>query len=132
MTTEGVHKVFAYGMLIDPEVRDMVIGPDIDDPKLGVPLPGYVVLQDHETSISTAFPRLVPMEKGCVIGTVLTVDDEQLKLLDAYVGVPTFYTRDKLCYCGGWLLPDRGTLPDAADRVFVYNAVTQEATKEEG
>lgn len=107
--TDGLHKVFVYGTLTDPVVRGMVIGPDIDDPELGVPLPGYVVLRDHENAQGMAFPRLSPMENGCVYGTVLTVDDRQLSRLDAYEGTPSFYTREQLCY--------------GDDCVFVYHAV---------
>ena len=106
---DNLHKVFVYGTLTDPVVRGMVIGPDIDDPELGVPLPGYVVLRDHANSQGSKFPRLVPMDDGCVYGTVITVDDGQLKRLDAYEGEPDFYRRDSLCY--------------GDECVYVYNAV---------
>ena len=90
---EDIHHVFVYGTLTDPYVRRMVIGEDVDDPEYGVPLDGYVVLNDHANRLGTKFPRLAPHDDGIVYGAVLKVDERQLASLDRYEGEGTFYER---------------------------------------
>jgi len=91
--TEQLHQVFVYGTLTDPYVRRMVIGEDLDDVEYGMPLTGYVVLNDHANLLGTKFPRLAPHDDGIVYGAVLTVDDRQLMSLDNYEGKDSFYER---------------------------------------
>ena len=98
---KDVHYVFVYGTLTDSYVRRMVIGEDVDDPEYGVPLAGYVVLNDHANPFGTKFPRLAPHDDGIVYGAVLTVDERQLASLDRYEGEGSFYERrllDRLGY----------------------------------
>jgi gamma-glutamylcyclotransferase (GGCT)/AIG2-like uncharacterized protein YtfP len=90
---DQLHHVFVYGTLTDPYVRRMVIGEDVDDPEYGVPITGYVVLNDHRNSYGTKFPRLAPNDDGIVYGAVLTVDERQLASLDRYEGKDSFYER---------------------------------------
>lgn len=109
---EDIHHVFVYGTLTDPYVRRMVIGEDIDDPEYGVPLTGYVVLNDHGNSFGTKFPRLAPHDDGIVYGVVLTVDERQLASLDRYEGKDSFYERRLI-----------------GNGIWAYFAITKEANE---
>ena len=91
--SHSLYRIFVYGTLTDPQVRHMVIGEDMDDAEYGVPLTGYVVLNDHANPLGTNFPRLAPHDDGIVYGAVLTVDRSQLMRLDAYEGNGSFYER---------------------------------------
>lgn len=96
MNEQHMHSVFVYGTLTDPHLRRHVIGVDVDDPEVGVPLFGYVTLNDHGNSQGVCFPRLVPHEDGVIYGTVLRVTDRQLARLDVYEGEGHFYTRETI------------------------------------
>ncbi|MGA0398018.1 MAG: gamma-glutamylcyclotransferase family protein, partial [Ilumatobacteraceae bacterium] len=115
---EDIHHVFVYGTLTDPYIRRMVIGEDIDDPEYGVPLTGYVVLNDHGNSFGTKFPRLAPHDDGVVYGVVLTVDERQLASLDRYEGNDSFYERR--------LIPSDSIMPPSND-IWAYFAIRKEA-----
>lgn len=81
------HVLFVYGTLMDPEVRDGVLGRHLD------PVPD--ALREYERGSvaigDEVYPYLISAEHGRVEGLRLEVSEEELKKFDEYE--VSFYKR---------------------------------------
>jgi hypothetical protein len=79
----AVIKIFCYGTLQEPRVQLDLIGRIVTGHLTSIN--GYVVLRDYvDVEDGIAYPRIVPMENGCVYGRILEFTSEEVELLNAY------------------------------------------------
>lgn len=85
-TVEIMHKVFAYGMLIEPNILESILGrlPSMTEDKLQ----GYSIVEDLQ--------NIVQDNLSTVIGKLFEVEDKELKKLDEYKGLDYFRVGRKL------------------------------------
>jgi gamma-glutamylcyclotransferase (GGCT)/AIG2-like uncharacterized protein YtfP len=75
--------IFCYGTLQEPSVQQELIGRTVTGELTYIN--GYVVVRDYvDQSDGIAYPRVIPMENGCVYGRVLAFTDEEVAILDEY------------------------------------------------
>jgi gamma-glutamylcyclotransferase (GGCT)/AIG2-like uncharacterized protein YtfP len=74
-------KLFIYGTLQDPNVQIEVIGRVCQGQYALVD--NYILMRDWAVE-GTAYPRLYPHSAGCVIGQIIEVTEDELKILDEY------------------------------------------------
>jgi gamma-glutamylcyclotransferase (GGCT)/AIG2-like uncharacterized protein YtfP len=76
-------KIFCYGTLQEPQVQLELIGRVVTGELTSIS--GFVVLRDYvDPADGIAYPRVVPMEHGCVYGRVLEFTDAEVLVLDEY------------------------------------------------
>lgn len=76
-----MERLFIYGTLQDSEVQLEVLGRTCEG-KYAL-LDNYILMRDWNVE-GTAYPRLWPHSAGCVIGQIIEVTQDELKILDEY------------------------------------------------
>ncbi len=91
-----LEELFVYGNLKDKNIQKEVLGRIVEDSKIGV-LGGYNLIEikiDNKVNHS-----IIPNKNFSVVGLVLLVTNEELKLLDKYEDEN--YKREKVVLVGG-------------------------------
>ena len=86
-----MEKLFIYGTLQDPIVQNEVLGRTLQGRYALAD--NYVLMRDWNVE-GTAYPRLWPHSAGCVIGQIIEITEEELKILDEYE--TDAYTREEI------------------------------------
>jgi len=76
-----MEKIFIYGTILDEEIKKQVLGRVIKGKWALVD--NFILIRDWEVG-GKAYPRLYPHSAGCVIGEIIEVTDDEIKLLDEY------------------------------------------------
>lgn len=99
-----MHKLFAYGTLLDPAIQVKLFGKTLPDPE-------SAVLHGWEKYTHETYPFIMPKEGSSVHGKVLILDDAQLRIADQWEEVPREYIRRQVIVNGS---------TDEPETVWVY------------
>lgn len=76
-----MEKLFIYGTLLDPNIQMNLLGRIC--PGKWALVDNFVLRRDWNVE-GTAYPRLYPYSAGCVVGQVIEVDENELRIIDEY------------------------------------------------